>query len=228
MDRPRLSQLGFSALFHDIGKIKLPSDLVRKPDAFDENDWVQMQRHPLLGAKTILRNMKLDTHTARAARAAFEHHICNEFQGYPVLRYKNRKINLFSRIVAIADSFDALCSGRVYLAGAGSPDEALRKMHFQMKTKFDPFLLRLFTNVIGVYPAGSLVLLSSEEIALVLTANESDRARPYVMIVGNREGLLPSPEWIDLSLPQHHDRKILRYINPQQYGLNIKDFVLKD
>ncbi len=228
MDRPRLSQLGFSALFHDIGKVKLPQDLVKKPESFNEDDWIQMQRHPLLGTKTILRNMKLDTHTARAARGAFEHHITNEFQGYPVLRYRKRRLNLFSRIIAIADTFDALSSGRVYLKGDGSPDEALRKMHFQMKNKFDPFLLKIFTNVVGVYPAGSLVLLSSDEIALVLTTNEADRSRPYVKIVGDRDGLRDAAVWADLSQPQYRDRKILRYIDPENYGLDIKQFVLRD
>ena len=114
-DRARLSQLGFAALFHDVGKVKLPQDLIRKPDAFDENDWVQMQRHPLLGAKTILRNLKLDIHTARAARAAFEHHINSDFTGYPVLHYARRRPDLFSRIVSVVDCFDALSSGRVYI-----------------------------------------------------------------------------------------------------------------
>jgi len=228
MDRPRLSQLGFSALFHDIGKVKLPADLVKKPDSFDENDWIQMQRHPLLGAKTILRNMKLDSHTARAARGAFEHHISSEFKGYPLLRYEKREINLFSKIIAISDTFDALTSGRVYLKDCKHADEAFRKMHFQMKSKFDPFLLKLFTNVVGVYPAGSLVLLTSEEIALVLTNNESDRNRPYVKIVGDRDGLLKEPAWADLSQPQFSDKSIVRLIDPESYGLNIEDFVLQD
>ncbi|HEX2896645.1 MAG TPA: HD domain-containing phosphohydrolase, partial [candidate division Zixibacteria bacterium] len=197
MDRARLSQLGFAALFHDVGKVKLPQDLIRKPDAFDENDWIQMQQHPLLGAKTILRNMKLDLHTARCARGAFEHHINNDFTGYPQLKYKKRITNLYSKIIAIVDSFDALTSGRLYVKKPIPPDEVLKKMHYQMSVKFDPFLLKVFTNVVGIYPAGSLVLLNTEELGLILTNNEKDPAAPYIKIVGNKDGLLKDPIWVD-------------------------------
>jgi len=228
LDRARLSQLGFSALFHDVGKVKLPADLIQKPEAYNESDWIQMQQHPLLGAKTVLRNLKLDAHTARAARAAFEHHINADFTGYPMLHYRKRPLNLFSRIVSIADSFDALTSGRVYLRKAFLPDEALKKMHYQMKVKFDPLLLKIFNDIIGIYPAGTLVLLTTDEIALVLTNNEKDKARPYVKIVGNRQGLLETPQWIDLSLPEHAERRIVRMVDPVRYGLDIRDFILKD
>ena len=228
LDRGRLSQLGFSGLFHDVGKVRLPLDLVRKPDAFDENDWIQMQRHPLLGAKTILRNLKLDVHTARAARAAFEHHINSDFTGYPRLHYDKRPSNLFSRIISIVDTFDALSSGRVYLKKSMTPDTVLKKMRYQMTAKFDPFLLKLFNDIIGVYPAGSLVLLSTDEIGLVLTNNETDPLRPYLKIVGDCDGLLADPLWIDLALPEHADRKLVRQIDPARYGLDIKDFILND
>ena len=228
LDRARLSQLGFSALFHDIGKVKLPADLIRKPEAYDENDWLQMQQHPLLGAKTILRNLRFEAHTARAARAAFEHHINADFTGYPSLRYNKRPPNLFSKIVSIVDAFDALTSGRVYARTPLPPDKVLQKMHYQMKVKFEPFLLKVFSDIIGIYPAGTLVLLTTDEIALILTNNETDRSRPYVKIVGNRQGLLPTPEWVDLSLPEHDQRKIVRMVDPSRYGLDIKDFVLAD
>lgn len=227
LDRARLAHLGFAALFHDIGKVKLPEDLIRKPDAYDENDWVQMQRHPLLGAKTILRTMKLDIYTARAARGALEHHINNDFTGYPMLRHQRRSPDLFSKIISIVDSYDALTSGRVYLKKSLSPDVVFKKMRYQMAIKFDPFLLKLFNDIIGIYPAGSLVLLTSDEIALILTNNETDRARPYVQIVGNKAGLLDEPLWIDLSLPEHADRKIVRQIDPSRYGLDTKSFILK-
>jgi len=228
LDRPRLSQLGFSALFHDIGKVKLPADLIRKPEAFDENDWIQMQRHPLLGAKTIIHNLKFDTHSARAARGAFEHHINQDLTGYPILRHRKRRTDLFSRIISIVDTFDALTSGRVYIKKQIPPDEVIRKMRYQMNVKFDPFLLKIFNDVVGIYPAGSLVLLTTEEIALVLTNNENDLARPYVKIVGNRAGLLADPLWVDLSAADNLERRIVRYVDPARYGLDIKDFILTD
>jgi HD-GYP domain-containing protein (c-di-GMP phosphodiesterase class II) len=226
--RPQLSQLGFAALFHDIGKVKLPGDLVRKPDAYDENDWIQMQRHPMLGAKTILRNLRLTSHAAQAARVAFEHHINTDFTGYPVLHYHRRPSGLFSRIVSIVDTFDALSSGRVYLKKAMSPEIVLKKMRFQMHIKFDPFLLNVFNDIVGIYPAGSLVLLKSDEIALVLTHNERDRSKPCVKIVGDKNGLLDKTEWVDLSVPDQSHRSIVRIIEPSGHGLDIRDFILRD
>jgi HD-GYP domain-containing protein (c-di-GMP phosphodiesterase class II) len=227
LDRARLSQLGFTALFHDIGKVKLPKDLIAKPDAFDEDDWIQMQRHPMLGAKTILRNLKIDVHTARAARGAFEHHINSDFTGYPILHYRRRIPSLFSKIISVVDSFDALTSGRVYLRKGYTPDIVFKKLRYQMKVKFDPFLLKLFNDIIGIYPAGSLVLLTTDEIALVLTNNDAEKARPYVKIVGNKSGLIDEPQWVDLSQSDQEMRKIVRQIEPERYGLDAKDFILE-
>ena len=228
LDRSRLSQLGFTALFHDIGKVRLPGDLVRKPGTFNQNDWIQMRQHPIQGARIILRNLQLDQHTARAARGTFEHHVNLDFNGYPKLQRDKRPLNLFSRIISIVDAFDALTSGRVYVKELIVPDEALRRMHSQLHTQFDPFLFKMFHNIVGIWPAGSLVLLSDGEIALVLTNNEHDMTRPYVKIVGNRDGLLAQPEWVDLSKIENQHRAILRLIDPDRYGLDIKNFILHD
>lgn len=228
LDRSRLSQLGFAALFHDIGKVKLPADLIRKPDAYDENDWLQMQRHPLIGAKTILRNMKFDVHAARAARGAFEHHINDDFTGYPRLAYAKRNTNLFSKIIALVDTFDAMTSGRVYIKKTIPIEDVLKKMQHQMINKFDGFLLQLFVDIIGSYPVGTLVLLNTDEIALVLAANEIDKSRPFVKIVGDRDGLLETALWVDLARDENKHREIMKKINPDQYGLNVKDFILDD
>jgi len=228
LDRARLSQLGFAALFHDIGKVKLPRDLIVKPDAYDEKDWLQIKFHPLLGAKNILRNMKLDAHSARAARGAFEHHINNDLTGYPELHYQRRRPNLLSKIITIVDAFDSLTSGRLYMKKAFPADVAFKKMRFQMQNKFDPFLLKLFDDVIGVYPIGSMVLLTTNEIALILSNNDNDKARPCVGIVGNRNGILESQYWVDLSQQEHAHRSIMRAIDPSSYGIDTKEFILRD
>jgi HD-GYP domain-containing protein (c-di-GMP phosphodiesterase class II) len=214
-------------LFHDIGKVKLPGDLIRKPDAFDENDWIQMQKHPQLGAKTILRNLRFEPHVARAAIGAFEHHINEDFTGYPALKYR-KPTNLFSKIISIADTFDALTSGRVYIKKAIPPDEVLRKMMYQMTVKFDAFLLKLFVNVVGVFPAGTMILLSTEELAVVSKNNPADLSHPTVRLVGNRDGILPSYPEIDLAAPENAGRKVVRIIDPQKYHIDVKSIILSD
>jgi HD-GYP domain-containing protein (c-di-GMP phosphodiesterase class II) len=227
LDRQRLSHLGFAALFHDVGKVKLPSDLIRKPDVYDENDWIQMQKHPRLGAKTILRHLRYDSHVARAAVAAFEHHINEDFTGYPRLN-KPRPTNLFSKIISLADTFDALTSGRVYIKKAIPPDEVFRKMMYQMTVKFDAFLLKLFVNIVGIYPAGTMVLLSSDELAVVAQNNAVDLSRPVVRIVGDRKGPLKSYYDLDLSLQENAGRRIVRIVDPTKYNIDIKSIILTD
>jgi HD-GYP domain-containing protein (c-di-GMP phosphodiesterase class II) len=228
LDRSRMSQLGFGALFHDMGKVQLPRDLIKKPDSFDDNDWIQMQRHPVLGAKTILRNLDLNPHTARAARVAFEHHINTDLTGYPRLHYRRRNTSLLSRIVSIADTFDALTSGRVYIKQTFAPDEVIRKMRYQMTVKFDPLLLKIFTDIIGMYPVGSLVLLSTNQLALVLAHKETDRTRPYVKIVGDQNGIYEHAQWVDLSAAEYVHVDIVKLVDPEKHGLSLSHFVLAD
>jgi len=227
LPRESLSDLGFAALFHDIGKVRLPEDLINKPDVFDENDWIQMQKHPLLGAKTIMRNMKLNAKTARAARVAFEHHINIDYTGYPRLR-NQQPTNLFSKIVAIADTFDAISSGRVYMKKAIAPDQVLKKMMYQMTSKFDAFLLKLFVNIVGIYPPGTLVLLSTDEMAVVSANNPGNLARPKVRIVGNKSG--PLLEFIDCDLlhPDNSGIEIVRLIDHEKFNIDIKSIILSD
>jgi HD-GYP domain-containing protein (c-di-GMP phosphodiesterase class II) len=227
LDRLRLSQLGMAALFHDLGKVRLPGDLIRKPDVYDEDDWIQMQKHPELGAKTILRNLKFDEYSARAARAAFEHHINEDLTGYPRLRDKTTT-SLFSKIVCIADSFDALTSGRVYIKKPITPDEVMRKLMYQITTKFDAFLLKLFVNIIGIYPAGTLVLLSSDELAIVSANNQANLSRPRVRIIGDRSGPHDTPVDIDLGSAEHADKHVVRIIDPGKYNINIKALIQSD
>ncbi len=227
LSRPELSELGVAALFHDVGKAKLPRDLVTKPGRFDDFDWVQMRRHPLLGAITIAETMRLDSHSARALVAAYEHHINPDGTGYPTLS-EPRQINLYSRIIAIADTFDALTSGRVYIKQAIPPDEVLRKMVYQMAAKFDNFLLKLFVNIIGIYPVGSLVLLTDRSLGIVTKTNPAELSRPEIRLIADRDGRKTVPEWFDLADPANRSVDVARCLDPDQYGINVTKYILSD
>jgi hypothetical protein len=131
-------------------------------------------------------------------------------------------------MITIADTFDAMTSGRVYMKQAIPPDKVLKKMHFQMGKKFDTFLLKVFHDTIGLYPVGTMVLLSTDEIAVVVAGNEEHRDRPYLRIIGDRTGLIDPTIWADLARDEHAHRHILRMIEPERYGLRIRDFLLSD
>jgi HD-GYP domain-containing protein (c-di-GMP phosphodiesterase class II) len=149
LERSRLTELGFGALFHDVGKARLPRELIDKPDELDEAEWRLMRRHPTLGVMTLLGLKRPhDRLLARAVSVSFEHHLRLDGTGYPRLSQPRRQ-EVFSRICAIADAFDALTSGRVYTRRALSPERALARMAREAGTAFDPFLLGLFVAVAG-------------------------------------------------------------------------------
>jgi HD-GYP domain-containing protein (c-di-GMP phosphodiesterase class II) len=227
LERMGLSELGFAALFHDMGKVKLPLDLVNKRDRFNEFDWAQMHRHPVLGAMTIAKTFRLDAHTAHAITAAYEHHINPDHTGYPTLP-EPRPLHLYSRIISIADNFDALTSGRVYIKEPIPPDEVLRKLMHQMSAKFDPFLLKLFVAVIGIYPVGSLVLLSNQSLAIVCKTNQAELTRPEVRVIADTGGNVDPPQFCDLADSAGRGIDIVRIVDPRQYDLDLTRYILSD
>ncbi len=229
LDKKRLSELGFAALFHDVGKIKLPHDLIAKPSEFNENDWSMIKKHPSLGAKSLLGIRCLDEYSQRAVVVAFEHHLNLDLSGYPELT-KPREINLFSRIVSIADAYDAMTSGRVYMKTPISPDEALRKMLYRQGKFYDPVLLKVFVNVVGVYPVGTLVFLNTSEMGIVLKINPDDMVRPVVRIIADRQGVKKSPVEVDLSkkdtATDEYSRFIVQTLDPSRYKLDLSKYLL--
>ena len=151
----RLVDLGMAAVFHDIGKSCIPLAVLNKPGPFDEREWAVIRRHPVLGVKELLKLKGVDALTARIMQGAFEHHLNLDGSGYPRVDYP-RGVSLSGRIVAIADCYDALTSARVYRRTAETPDATLRYILQKSGTLYDPILAKLFVNVLGVYPAGTL------------------------------------------------------------------------
>jgi len=198
VDKRRLSQLGFAALFHDVGKIKLPQDLITKPDTYDEDDWQAMRRHPILGALSLAAMPSTDEHNSRSIIVAYEHHLGLDGSGYPAISI-SRDLNFFSRIVAIADSYDAMTSGRVYMKSRISPDEAIRRLLQQRGTRYDTLLLRAFIHLLGVFPVGTFVRLSTGEIAIVARNNPDDLFRPEVRVLSGVADADPERRMVSLS-----------------------------
>lgn len=187
MDRLRLAQLGLAALFHDIGKVKLPRDLISKPDDFNDDDWEQIKRHPALGALTLASMRALDSETGLAIAGAFEHHLKIDLSGYPKLS-RPRSLHMFSRIISVCDSFDAMTSGRVYQKETISPDEAVRRLLYKGREWYDPLVLKAFVHVVGVFPVGTAVRLSDGSLAVVSKNDSADLYCPEVLIVRDPNG----------------------------------------
>lgn len=191
-ERDQVRMLGLSALLHDVGRVVVDEAALRNPGRLSNEDWAQVRLHPQEGAATI---MAASGHGQEAAAVvALEHHVRFDGGGYPDLGGKTP--HLFSRMVAVADAYDAITSFRPYRP-ARTPNEALRILLEGAGTAYDPDLLRLFIQMTGEYPPGSLLLVDGGEVVLVTHAGEGTLRG---LIVRSSEGeVLEEPEPIDLA-----------------------------
>jgi HD-GYP domain-containing protein (c-di-GMP phosphodiesterase class II) len=216
-----LVDLGMSAIFHDIGKSCIPLAVLNKPTALDEPEWAVMQRHPVYGVKELLKLKGVDALTARIMLGAFEHHLGIDGSGYPQVPYE-RKVSLPGRIIAIADCYDALTSSRVYRREAEPPDVTLRYILQKSGTLYDPVLSKLFVNALGLYPVGTLCLLSTHELAVVVE-NNPDPERwetPRVQVIADPGGSMVEGRLADLADPQA-ERRIVQTLDARKLGIDV-------
>lgn len=223
-----LTELGLAALFHDIGKIEVPHEVLNKPSNFNEEEWKLIKKHPVWGVRSILKLRGFDPVTVRASIVAFEHHLHHDFSGYPKVRqYKG--LDLFSRIVSIADQYDAMTSARVYSRIPMTPDKALSLMMERADTQLDPLLLKFFINMIGVFPIGSLVMLDTKELGLVYESDVVFVDRPRVLIIVDEKGKRVRGPVVSLTEKDEHGRylrTVKKTMDPNKYKINLAEYLL--
>ncbi len=225
-DRVRLCELGLSAIFHDIGKSDIPLEILNKPTEFTEDEWKIMRRHPILGVKHLVKLKGLDDMTMKIIIGGFEHHLNYDLSGYPKLTTK-RHLTLFGRIISLVDCYDALTSSRVYNRIPFPPDKALKFMISKSGKAFDPLLIKIFVNCLGVYPLGSLVVLDSGEMGVVIQTNPNpDKAdRPKVKLITDHQGNETDGQVLDLAAvsqeTQTYAHTIVRSVDAYKYGIDV-------
>jgi HD-GYP domain-containing protein (c-di-GMP phosphodiesterase class II) len=228
LSKNKLSELGYAALFHDVGKVKIPLEILNKPEELTAEDWEKIQMHPILGVKILLSKRALDKFSLGAMVVAFEHHLKMDLSGYPQLSFK-KDLNLYTRIISIADVYDSMTSGRVYAKTPLAPDVTLKRMIEEAGKSFDPVLLKVFINMLGIYPVGSVVLLDSREVGVVMKPNPDELSRPQVAIIADKEGKKDKVEMVDLTRIDEktggYKRTILKTIDPRPYKLDIARYI---
>jgi len=184
LPKETLESLGVCGLFHDLGKVMLPHELLNKPGSLTEAEYSEVQKHSLNSTRLIVQLLSAPAERkSRLIIPPFEHHLRYDLTGYPGIAWE-RPISLCGRILTIADVYDALTSPRVYRQQAMSSDQALGLMLQGQGTVFDPVILKVFFRMLGVYPIGTLLELDSNEIALVSRAQlNDDLNRPWVVIL---------------------------------------------
>jgi len=207
-----LETLGTAAMLHDIGKITIRPETLNKQDALTEEEWAEIRAHPVRGAQMIIEQGEADD---IAVTAAFEHHARYDGQGYPQLMPGKRQ-HPFSRIIAIADVYDALSSPRTYRRQL-SPDKAVRYVLEGQNTHFDPLLVKVFFAVTGFYPVGTTVQLNTGEIGIVHGTNDGHPLRPLVRLLRDAGGEPTPPQLVNLAQVDQTELWVDKTI-PTTYG----------
>lgn len=223
-----LTELGLVALFHDIGKIEIPNEILNKPTNFTDDEWVIMKRHPFWGVRALLKLRGFDATSMRSAIVAFEHHMNYDFSGYPKTR-KRFELDFYSKIISLADQYDGMTSSRVYSRIPMSPDRALSLMMERAGKQLDPILFKFFINMIGVFPVGTLVMLDTKELGLVYQSEAMFLDRPKVLVILNGKGEKADSYIVDLTEKDSNGnflRTIVKTMDPNKYKINLAEYLL--
>jgi HD-GYP domain-containing protein (c-di-GMP phosphodiesterase class II) len=230
--RTSLEHLGICGLFHDLGKVEIPHEILAKPGHLTEEEWHQMQNHPMSSVRQILKLHASHDLKSKIVLAPFEHHIKFDLSGYPHVLFKDR-VSLFGRILQIADVYDAITSPRAYRSSFLSPDQAIGFMMKSAGKDFDPVLLKVFAIMMGTYPVGSLLELDTGELGIVSDyPMESGGHLPRIVLLQKEsDGSYKRGETIDLSEKDPYTgslrRNVVKSLNAAAHGIQSASFLLQ-
>ncbi|MDH5641025.1 MAG: HD-GYP domain-containing protein, partial [Nitrospira sp.] len=216
--RDELQQIGVGTLLHDIGKTKIPLELLNKPGRFEPHEMEIMKQHVMRGVEVLSETTGLkDVY----CKPALEHHERVDGSGYPFRRGKD-DLSRFGMIASVVDIYDAITSDRCYHKGRPAHDALQYLYLISHKGHLDVELVQRFIRVVGVFPVGSVVELNTGELAIVRRIHRDTPLLPVVVIVksaGNT--LLTHPQDCDLrqqaGLPH---RAIVTVKDPYASGIN--------
>lgn len=228
--RSVLSELGITAMLHDIGKSKIPIEVLNKPASLNDEEWGLMKRHPLMGVEIVLNLKQLGEVNPKMVIGIFDHHLKNDLSGYPKL-FRKKRVSLFGRIIQIADAYDAMTTPRIYKKVPFTPEQALAVMLKDRDVQFDSILLKMFIGLVGIHPIGSLVLLDTQEMGIVFRPNPDPQwmDRPQVILVERDKQGRAKKALADLTERNGRDgfkRSIVKTLDPNKYHIDIAKYFL--
>jgi HD-GYP domain-containing protein (c-di-GMP phosphodiesterase class II) len=222
LPRQALADLGVTALLHDIGKVAVPGDVLRKPAKLTVDEWSFIQRHPLEGVKMMFRMPGLSSLTLDVMRVCLEHHLNFDLTGYPEIEHEWAQATM-TRIVAVADCFDAMTAHRAYHQRARTPFEGLQYLLGPTRVQFDPAVLWSLVQTVGLYPAGSVLLTQSNHVVLALSPNPNDLRRPFCRVLVRPDGT-PVPEDVEETWdPMPQAEGVLRVLRPEETTIDAQE-----
>jgi putative nucleotidyltransferase with HDIG domain len=231
MAMDQLHTLGFAALLHDIGELRLPERLMHKPGGWSDGDFDEAKRHTEYGVELLRKSEGIPAGVIEVAR---DHHERVNRSGYP-RQLGGDEIGTFTKIVGIVDVYDAVTKG---LEGkpAVSFTDALKSMYDWRDQLFDSELVEQFIQCLGIYPVGSVVELNSGEIGIVISLAPTVRLAPKVMLVRNRNKKpYHPPRIVNLAkfIDGDDEEASYRYeirsvVSAQDYSVDVRHYVLRE
>ncbi|MDI1278683.1 HD-GYP domain-containing protein [Methylobacter sp.] len=221
--RDVIKLLGVGGMLHDIGKTKVPNEILNKPGALTEEEFVIMKSHVVHGCSILRKSPGI---AQVSFDVASQHHERFDGSGYP-LGLKNSEMSVYGQMAAIVDVYDAITADRCYHKGM-EPTVAIRKMFEWSKFHFNPKLLRTFIRIVGIYPVGTLVMLESGKIGVVIEQSETDMTRPLVRIIFDaKKNYFIAPKDIDLAKPlgQGGGDRIVNYESSAKWDIDPNKFM---
>jgi putative nucleotidyltransferase with HDIG domain len=218
-----LREFGLSALMHDIGKVRTPKEILNKPDKLTDDEFVVMRRHTVDGAEILRRTPEMPI---LAPVVAFEHHLRLDGTGYP-FGVKRESLNVSTMLCSISDVYDAMRSQRAYQQ-AFPTERILAVLKRNDGTQFDQNLVRRFVQLLGIYPPGNLVRLTSGEVAVVTKVHAPDPYRPRIRVLFDRSGRrldLPYERNLWESGDPERADSIVGPLDPAEFGIDPLNFM---
>lgn len=197
VSRETIHEIAVGALLHDVGKARVPDEILNKPGKLTDAEFDRMKSH-VVQSKIILQ--ATPGISPIALDVAAQHHERFDGSGYPN-KLAGQGISLYGRMGAIVDVYDAITSDRVYHKGM-APTEALRKLLDWSAKHFEPRLVKAFIRSVGIYPTGALVRLESKRLAVVQAQHADKPMQPTVKVIFHTAGHYLRPEDVDLRRSQ--------------------------
>ena len=228
MQKSELEMLGLGGLLHDLGKIRIPLEILNKPSSLTADEFEVMKTHPVIGYDLLKEQGDVPEVVLDIVK---HHHERRNGKGYPS-NLDGDKINNMTRIIAIVDVYDAITSDRCY-HDAITPYDAIKNMYEWVNEDFDKDIIENFIKCLGIYPIGCVVELNMGHVGLVVSASEKSKLRPIVLLVQNsKKETFPHPKLINLAHPKwsHGAQKleIKRILSKNEYNFKIKDIVANE
>ncbi len=216
-----LNNLGICALLHDMGKMKVPLEILNKPGKLTDQEMRLMEAHTTWGRDVIMSARGV---FSGAVDVAYGHHEKLNGSGYP-RGIKAQGISEYTRLVAIVDAYDAITSDRVYQKGRLHL-EAINILTRSRETHFDAGMVIQFIDCIGIYPVGNLVEMSNGEVAVVIEKNTKSKTRPKVLLLLDAEKKPLQHQIVDLAAEAKDTSgetyRIHKVLHSDAYGIDLK------